>query len=295
MPSCATPHTPSPTLYPYTRLFRSLLFLEHVRSADPQVARRQDRLRPLCKTIAGCNPNRDTLAAIERSTLAVESVRHGEVPKAPRFEDRKSTRLNSSHSYISDAVLCYSPHAVSYTLSLHEALPISALPRARPLRRPAGGETAGSAQAALQDDRRLQPEPRHAGGDRAIDARRRVRAPRGGAEGSEVRRSEEHTSELQSQLHLGCRLVLLPTRRLLHSIPTRGSSDLCSTSSTSAPPTRRWRDGRIGSGRSARRSPAATRTATRWRRSSDRRSPSSPCATGRCRRLRGSKIGRAHV
>jgi ubiquinone/menaquinone biosynthesis C-methylase UbiE len=63
-----------------------LLFLEHVRSADPQVAKRQDRLRPLCKTIAGCNPNRDTLAAIERSTLAVESVRHGEMPKAPRFE-----------------------------------------------------------------------------------------------------------------------------------------------------------------------------------------------------------------
>ena len=62
-----------------------LLFLEHVRSDDPAVARRQDRIKPLYRTMAGCNPNRDTLAAIESSTLTVESVRHGEVPKAPSF------------------------------------------------------------------------------------------------------------------------------------------------------------------------------------------------------------------
>src|SRR5690348_5764406 len=60
------------------------LFLEHVRSADPRLARRQDRIRPLYNLV-GCNPNRDTLARIESSTLTVESV------------DRKSTRLNSSH------------------------------------------------------------------------------------------------------------------------------------------------------------------------------------------------------
>lgn len=61
------------------------LFLEHVRSADPKLARRQDRIRPLCNLV-GCNPNRDTLAAIESSALTVESVRHGEVPKAPKVE-----------------------------------------------------------------------------------------------------------------------------------------------------------------------------------------------------------------
>jgi ubiquinone/menaquinone biosynthesis C-methylase UbiE len=62
-----------------------LLFLEHVRSDDPKVARSQDRIRPLYN-IVGCNPNRATLAAIEASTLTVESVKHGEVPKAPKVE-----------------------------------------------------------------------------------------------------------------------------------------------------------------------------------------------------------------
>jgi ubiquinone/menaquinone biosynthesis C-methylase UbiE len=62
-----------------------LLFIEHVRSDDPKVARRQDRIRPLYNLV-GCNPNRDTLAAIEASSLHVESVRHGEVPKAPKVE-----------------------------------------------------------------------------------------------------------------------------------------------------------------------------------------------------------------
>ena len=62
-----------------------LLFLEHVRSDDPKVARWQDRIRPICNLV-GCNPNRATLAAIEASPLTIESVRRGEVPKAPRFE-----------------------------------------------------------------------------------------------------------------------------------------------------------------------------------------------------------------
>jgi ubiquinone/menaquinone biosynthesis C-methylase UbiE len=61
------------------------LFIEHVRSGDPKVARRQDRIRPLYNLV-DCNPNRETLAAIEASALRVESVRHGEVPKAPKVE-----------------------------------------------------------------------------------------------------------------------------------------------------------------------------------------------------------------
>jgi ubiquinone/menaquinone biosynthesis C-methylase UbiE len=62
-----------------------LLFLEHVRSTDPKLAKRQDRIRPLYNLV-GCNPNRDTLSAIEASPLTVESVTHGEVPKAPKVE-----------------------------------------------------------------------------------------------------------------------------------------------------------------------------------------------------------------
>jgi ubiquinone/menaquinone biosynthesis C-methylase UbiE len=60
-----------------------LLFLEHVRSEDPKVAKSQDRIRPVYNLV-GCNPNRRTLAAIEASAFAVESVEHGEVPKAPK-------------------------------------------------------------------------------------------------------------------------------------------------------------------------------------------------------------------
>jgi ubiquinone/menaquinone biosynthesis C-methylase UbiE len=62
-----------------------LLFLEHVRSEDPKIAKRQDRIRPLYNLV-GCNPNRTTLAAIDASPLEVESVRHGEIPKAPKVE-----------------------------------------------------------------------------------------------------------------------------------------------------------------------------------------------------------------
>lgn len=62
-----------------------LLFLEHVRSGDPKIARRQDRIRPLYNLV-GCNPNRDTLTRIDASPLTVESVKHGEIPKAPKVE-----------------------------------------------------------------------------------------------------------------------------------------------------------------------------------------------------------------
>src|SRR2546422_7424210 len=65
-----------------------------------------------------------------------------------------------------------------YTLSLHDALPISRRARRRPAAR-----------------RELPPSP---GRGHGRGASRRRRAPR----------SEEHTSELQSRLHLVCRLLL---------------------------------------------------------------------------------------
>ena len=60
------------------------LFLEHVRSEDAKLARWQDRLHgPWYAFGHGCNCNRDTAAAIERSPLRVERLERGAIPKMP--------------------------------------------------------------------------------------------------------------------------------------------------------------------------------------------------------------------
>jgi SAM-dependent methyltransferase len=61
------------------------LFLEHVRSEKPALARRQDRLERLWGVVAfGCHPNRDTLPQIE-AAFAVEEVERGELPMGPKI------------------------------------------------------------------------------------------------------------------------------------------------------------------------------------------------------------------
>jgi ubiquinone/menaquinone biosynthesis C-methylase UbiE len=60
-----------------------LLFLEHVRSDDPRLARWQDRLRGPWKFFAnGCYCNRRTLATIESSPFVVEQAEKTAVPMA---------------------------------------------------------------------------------------------------------------------------------------------------------------------------------------------------------------------
>ena len=60
-----------------------LLFLEHVRSDDPGVARWQDRLRaPWHKLALGCNLNRRSLDSIEAGEFRVEELDRGSLPKA---------------------------------------------------------------------------------------------------------------------------------------------------------------------------------------------------------------------
>src|SRR2546428_10196047 len=76
-----------------------------------------------------------------------------------------------------------------YTLSLHDALPISGRGRrGRPRRR-----------------RRVRRARRRGGGRRALPPRRAAAQPR---PQPGRRRSEEHTSELQSRSDLVCRLLL---------------------------------------------------------------------------------------
>jgi ubiquinone/menaquinone biosynthesis C-methylase UbiE len=79
---------PSRALDELRRVIRpegSLLFLEHVRSDDPRIARLQTRINPVWRFIAnGCNCNRRTLSLIE-DAFSVHEVERGEIPKAPRF------------------------------------------------------------------------------------------------------------------------------------------------------------------------------------------------------------------
>src|SRR5690625_6418030 len=79
---------------------------------------------------------------------------------------------------------------VTYTLSLHDALPISSRDRLQLF-----GAYLG----------RSRPEPSVAGFDRVGD---RELLSHDGQRNERVARSEEHTSELQSRGHLVCRLLL---------------------------------------------------------------------------------------
>src|SRR5689334_23989688 len=97
---------PRSTLFPYTTLFRSRLFrfiqseFQHtysVSNARERLCRRQAHETPILVVI-------------------VESgIKNARNPKAPASRDRKSTRLNSSHSSISYAVFCLKKKKKSHT------------------------------------------------------------------------------------------------------------------------------------------------------------------------------------
>src|SRR5688572_32054617 len=81
---------PSSTLFPYTTLFRSRWYF---------LTGQRDRIIRLIQQ--GFH--------LAVATAPVEADQGGMIPHSPRFvlvEDRKSTRLNSSHSQISYAVFC---------------------------------------------------------------------------------------------------------------------------------------------------------------------------------------------
>ncbi len=59
------------------------LFMEHVRSQTPRLARWQDRLQPLWFRFAyGCHCNVDTLPVIEAGGFSVERLQKGDIPRA---------------------------------------------------------------------------------------------------------------------------------------------------------------------------------------------------------------------
>ena len=62
-----------------------LLFIEHLRSGDPDAARLQDRMNWLNRLVACCDCNRPTLDSIRNAGFTVTRVEQTALPKAPKF------------------------------------------------------------------------------------------------------------------------------------------------------------------------------------------------------------------
>jgi ubiquinone/menaquinone biosynthesis C-methylase UbiE len=62
-----------------------LIFLEHVRSEDPKVAKLQDRMNPVNRFVVCCDCNRPTLDTIRSAGFEVTALEQREMPKAPSF------------------------------------------------------------------------------------------------------------------------------------------------------------------------------------------------------------------
>jgi ubiquinone/menaquinone biosynthesis C-methylase UbiE len=62
-----------------------LLFIEHVRSDDPHLARSQDRMNGINRFVVGCDCNRPTLGTIQDAGFTITQVEHTTLPKVPKF------------------------------------------------------------------------------------------------------------------------------------------------------------------------------------------------------------------
>jgi ubiquinone/menaquinone biosynthesis C-methylase UbiE len=62
-----------------------LVFIEHVRSDDPKLAKKQDRMNGLNRFVAGCECNRATLDAIRNEGFEVDSLEQTTLNKVPKF------------------------------------------------------------------------------------------------------------------------------------------------------------------------------------------------------------------
>jgi ubiquinone/menaquinone biosynthesis C-methylase UbiE len=63
-----------------------LIFIEHVRSDDPGLARWQDRLNGLIRLVSCCDCNRRTLESIQAEGFEVTAVEHTSLKKVPPWD-----------------------------------------------------------------------------------------------------------------------------------------------------------------------------------------------------------------
>ncbi len=59
------------------------LFLEHIRSTEPKMARKQDRLNGIQLRVGRCNCNRPTVDSIRAAGFQITELTHGALPTAP--------------------------------------------------------------------------------------------------------------------------------------------------------------------------------------------------------------------
>jgi ubiquinone/menaquinone biosynthesis C-methylase UbiE len=62
-----------------------LLFIEHIRSGDARLARRQDHMNWLNRLVVCCDCNRPTLTSIEEAGFTVTALEHLTLANAPSF------------------------------------------------------------------------------------------------------------------------------------------------------------------------------------------------------------------
>src|SRR2546422_8493696 len=95
---------PRSTLFPYTPLFRSVLVLDADACAEGRTGEVGDVPRRVHGRMAGAAEliHRDAVRHCEARLCGELHLGEDAEPR----EDRKSTRLNSSHGYISYAVFC---------------------------------------------------------------------------------------------------------------------------------------------------------------------------------------------
>src|SRR3712207_7194608 len=93
---------PRSTLFPYTTLFRSRLLIQRLAGQSEQPGERLDHAANVAGLARELQRVDESLGGLPQLALARE-----EITEAKGFlEDRKSTRLNSSHANISYAVFC---------------------------------------------------------------------------------------------------------------------------------------------------------------------------------------------